>query len=198
VPTTAQDVSVVYGAKTFGYFETKPLRREGPKVWIDFIPPTFRAPIEFTLKFKDMSGKLITRAAGQRKYAPLKTNLLSSEAFIEGALSFNYALTNGMLQVGDKTTYVPILINKFGELVWYFNGNSDAQQAGLGAFTIQPIGHGEFIAFRSDHETHVMDKLIRLNARGESLQYFDFKVSIFAWQPRNNLRRHNLPRAALV
>ncbi len=159
-------VSIIYGNKQFGYFTSDKFNiNEG--LSFQFIPPTYKSNINFCIKYDDGTVKHSSKKQFQNP-SPVVTKNVRVE--YEGEFNSNYFLIGAQFvpneNTGDDRAYIPIIVNKVGEVVW-----AHLPQNGKVSFkkypTVKPIAPGEYGIMFGEKQSYFE----RFNYKGDVLEY---------------------------
>lgn len=165
-------VSIVYGNSKIGFFEQKNLEVGASNVRIKLIPPTYLFPISFTLKYENQQGEIKSRSLGSRKYnypfaKPEGFNVTSM-----GKLSFPFVLVNGISGNANHEIYVPMIVNKLGEIVWAYYRDGEKKHTNRRAVLSTTDHNGNYMFLKRAEET----EFLRLRFDGTILTDLDFRA----------------------
>lgn len=110
-----ENPTIIYGNSGIGFFNATHLVEEKKGVWsIQYIPPTYKAPISFYLLKGDQRIHLLTTKASPppRHPPPLKIQA-------RGRLSTPFFMVNLITEETSPPSFYPAVLNKLGEVVWY-------------------------------------------------------------------------------
>lgn len=141
LPAGATEPLVIYGNKEIGEFALRGEVRSG-KVWISFVPPTYRAPVSFRLEYLTKEGKPARLGLGSRNYRYPGVPLFQSAPVSHGRFSFPFFMMNvGALTPSGDSRFLPAIVNSLGEVVWYSYGEGTASAR---AIMMRSLGNGRY------------------------------------------------------
>lgn len=169
--------SVIYGNKDFGYFETRDFTfTPAGDIAVRVIPPSYQSPLSFC--FQSFQGQTVFVKEKSDFVRPDSLMFDEIKVEIEGEIQQPFILLAGVFlpafsQDQSEGSYFPLIINKFGEIVWAHlpqNGKRTFQKYA----TIKPLGPGEYGILFGEKWSFFE----RFNYRGEVLSFVDPKEAI--------------------
>ncbi|MGB0452487.1 MAG: aryl-sulfate sulfotransferase [Bacteriovoracaceae bacterium] len=111
--------SLIYGNAEIGYFKTKDKFKDSIGTGFEYLPPTYLSKLEFCVEDKKGNLKTVQTKKLEAPKVPILENFgitkegeFSDPFYLIGAA---FIPTTGNLR--DRT-YFPVIINRFGEIVW--------------------------------------------------------------------------------
>lgn len=174
LPRGARNPTVAYGNEEIGFFlQRNPAVRNG-RVEITLVPPTYRRPISFELRYEGADGRPLRSRLGERRYtSPSKINF-QTPAKVVGRFSFPFFLVNAVLgrteeeQFAKQAVFVPAIVNRFGEVVWYSSRKADVS---VRSILMEPAGNGRYYFLKRDRHS----ELRYIDYTGKVLREVDFQ-----------------------
>jgi hypothetical protein len=183
ISTTETPEYIVYGNSDFGFFKTKSFVKKNNSVELELIPPTYTSPIDVCVKYPGQKLKWsLQKSFTDPKPIALKNIRLN----VEGDFTNDFFLIAAQF-VPDESApegraFIPVIANKFGELVW-----AHMPQNGKTSFkkypTIKQIKPGEYgIMFGEkysyfehlDYKGNILDFVFPKEAQEPYIVHHDF------------------------
>ena len=134
---------ILYGNKDFGHYTIDSFDSQN-ELKFSINPPTYKTPIDFCVQYTDGT---IQWVHNQKFKNPSPIALKNIRIEVDGDLSHNFFLMSAQFvpdeNSGKNRAYLPIIVNKFGEIIW-----AHLPQNGKTSFgkypMIKPLGNGEY------------------------------------------------------
>jgi hypothetical protein len=119
IPPGGKQLTIIYGNEEIGYFQrildSSPDQK---KIDFEFVPPSYMAPINFQMSYVDHKGNTVKKPLLRKKYKSTIPHSFRGKA--SGELTFPFFIFNGIIQKKEETLFIPMVMNKLGEIIWYF------------------------------------------------------------------------------